>query len=108
KAVDDRSRFVCESRVLRDRFIVFRPQQRETEVIGFETEPSMAEVERILEGPLEQVPGFLSIEVGGVVRQCVAFGSLASKQGDRPLNVTATIMWDSALRRDMGIGLIRR
>jgi hypothetical protein len=88
--------------------VVFRPHEREPEVIDFAAEPSVAQVEAIIGGPLEQVPGFLSIEHDGAAHRCVAFGSLGSKRTGQPLNVGATIAWDSALRRTMGIGLIRR
>jgi hypothetical protein len=64
-------------------------------------------VEAIVGGSLKQVPGFLSIEYDGAVRHCVAL-CLHSHEQNEALNVAATIVWDSALRRDMGIGLIRR
>jgi hypothetical protein len=47
-------------------------------------------------------------EHDGALHRCVAFGSLGSRHAGRSLNVAATIQWDSALRRHMGIGLIRR
>jgi hypothetical protein len=88
--------------------LIFRPHERHAEAIEFEAELPIIEVERIVGTPLEQVPGFLSIEHGGVVRRCVAFGARGSTHDRQPLNVAATIEWDSALRREMGIGLIRR
>lgn len=93
---------------MRGTMLIFRPHEREPGVIEFVAEPSMAQVERIIEGPRERVPGFFSIEHVGTVRRCTAFGTFGKKKSDRPLNVAATIEWDKALRRDMGIGLIRR
>jgi hypothetical protein len=88
--------------------LIFRPHERQAEVVEFDAEPSIAAVQRIVGAPLEQVPGFLSIAHDGVIRRCVAFGSRGSTDGSQPLNVSATIEWDGALRRDMGIGLIRQ
>lgn len=58
--------------------LVLRPHQREPEVIEFVAEPSVTELERIVGGPPEQVPGFLSIERDGVIHRCVALGSTDS------------------------------
>jgi hypothetical protein len=41
-----------------------------------------------------------------VVHRCVSFA--LRNRANRSLNVAATIAWDAALRRDMGVGLIRR
>jgi hypothetical protein len=86
--------------------LIFRPRQREPRVLEFDAKPSIGEVERVGDGALEQVPGFFSIDHGGAVHRCAAF-ALRNRE-DQPLNVSATIAWDSALRRDMGIGLMRR
>jgi hypothetical protein len=88
--------------------LIYRPREPAPRMLKFATEPSLPEVEAILGGEIKQVPGFLSIEREGIVHRCVAL--CAKNGGDKkpPLNVAATILWDSALRRDMGIGLIRR
>ena len=87
--------------------LVFRPHQRDPEVTDFDAEPPLAEVEAIVGGPLRQVPGFLSIEYDCALRRCVAL-CLQTQNPKEPVNGAATILWDQALRRDMGVGLIRR
>jgi hypothetical protein len=93
---------------MRVTMLLYWPHKRVAEVEHFDIEPSVADVEAILGGPLEQVPGFLTIEYQGVIYPCVALCSRAGKCNGMPLNIAATIQWDGALRRGMGIGLIRR
>jgi hypothetical protein len=85
--------------------LIFRPQQREPRILELYAKPSMGELESVGDDSFERVPGFFSIEHNGAVHHCVAFA--LRNRGDQPLNVAATIAWDSALRRDMGIGLMR-
>jgi hypothetical protein len=85
--------------------LIFRPHQREPKVIDLDARPWMADVEFVLGGPAEKVPGFFSIHHAGAVHRCVAF--CLRDRADRSLNVAATIAWDAALRRYMGVGLIR-
>ena len=85
--------------------LIFRPQQREPRIVDLDAAPWMADVECVLHGPAERVPGFFSIEHAGLVHRCVAFAS--RDRAREPLNVAATIAWDAALRRYMGVGLIR-
>jgi hypothetical protein len=87
--------------------LVYRPYEREPEITEFGSEPDLFEVEAAVGGRLEQVPGLFSIEHDGVVHRCVALCLKEGRQRGLPLNVAATILWDSALRRDMGVGLIR-
>jgi len=85
--------------------LIFRPHQREPRIVDLDAAPWMADVEFVLRGPAERVPGFFSIQHVGAVHRCVAFALRDCV--DRPINVAATIAWDAALRRDMGVGLIR-
>jgi len=87
--------------------LLYRPGAREPHVRDFAREPSLAEVERAIGGRPETVAGFLSIEHRGVVRRCVALAGRDARAKNAPLNVTATLLWDSALRRDFGITLLR-
>src|ERR1700674_4213524 len=87
--------------------LVYRPRKSEPEITEFAAEPMLAHVEATVGGRLEQVAGFSSIDYDGVVRRCVALCAKDGKQLDLPLNVAATILWDDALRRDIGVGLIR-
>jgi hypothetical protein len=86
--------------------LIFRPHEREPKIIDLEARPWMADAEFAPRGPVERVPGFFSIHHAGAVHRCVAF-ALRDRAG-RSVNVAATIAWDAALRRDMGVGLIRR
>src|ERR1700730_17603642 len=93
---------------MKGKMLVYRPYRREPEVTEFAREPESVEVEATVGGRLEQVPGFFSIDHNGVVQPCVALSAKDGKRMGLPLNVAATILWDNALRRDMGVGLIRR
>jgi len=85
--------------------LIFRPHQREPRIVDLDAAPWMADVEFVLRGPVEKVPGFFSIQHDGAVHRCVAFA--LRNRASRSLNVAATIAWDAALRRDMGVGLMR-
>jgi hypothetical protein len=85
--------------------LIFRPHQRKPRVVDLDASPWMADVDFVLGGPTEKVPGFFSIEHAGTVHRCVAFA--LRDRSDRSINVAATIAWDAALRRYMGVGLMR-
>jgi hypothetical protein len=93
---------------MRGKLLIFRPYE-DLPIIGeFANEPDIAEVRAIVGGEPEPVPGFLSIEHDGVLHRCVALHDADGKRKGLPLNRAATILWDIALRRHMGVGLIRR
>ncbi len=87
--------------------LLYRPGERQPDIRDFAREPSLAEIERRIGGRPEQVAGFLSIEHRGIVRRCVAMACGDARANNARLNVTATLLWDSALRRDFGITLVR-
>ena len=93
---------------MKGRLLLCRPYEREPKIARFAAEPEFSALRALIGGDLERVPGFFSIEHDGAVRRCVAFCDADGKRKGLPLNVTATILWDSALRREMGIGLMRR
>ena len=88
--------------------LIYRPRERTPHVLKFASEPSTGEMEAILGGQFKNVPGFLSVEHEGIVHRCVALCAENGSDKKPPLNVAATILWDLALRRDLGIGLIGR
>jgi hypothetical protein len=88
--------------------LLYRPYEPKPEIIEFTAEPEFSELRALVGGDLEPVPGFFSIEHDGAVRRCVAFCCADGKRKGLPLNMMATILWNNALRREMGIGLIRR
>jgi hypothetical protein len=60
-------------------------------------------------GYIELVPGFDTIEQKpGEVVKCVAFCDEEGKLNGLPANTYATILWDKALRRHGGPGLLQR
>ena len=92
---------------MQGKLLIYRPYQSSPAISEFTREPDIAEVRALVGGDLATVAGFLSIEHDGVVRRCVALHDADGKRKGLPLNRTATVLWDSALRRDMGVGLIR-
>jgi hypothetical protein len=64
-------------------------------------------LERAIGGRFDTIAGFLSIEHRGIVRRCVAVADGNARAKNAPLNVTAALLWDAALRRDFGITLVR-
>ena len=87
--------------------LLYRPGAREPHARDFAREPSLTEIERVIAGRPQPVAGFLSIEHRGVVRRCVALADRDARAKNAPLNVSATLLWDAALRRDFGITLLR-
>jgi len=87
--------------------LFYRPRRRTPDMVEFAVEPSRAELEHTVGARLETVAGFLSVEHLGIVRRCVAFADPEAKAKKAPLNVTATLLWDSALRRDFATSLLR-
>ena len=96
-----------EDAAVKATLLLYRPGKRQPDVRDFSREPTLWEVERRIGGRPETVAGFLSIEHRGVVRRCVALFDRDAGAKNAPLNVTATLLWDSALRRDFGITLLR-
>jgi len=93
--------------VMQGKLLIFRPYQAAPAISEFAREPDIAEVHALVGGDVATVPGFLSIEHDGVLHRCVALHDADGKRKGLPLNRTATVLWDTALRRDMGVGLIR-
>ncbi|MBV8752090.1 MAG: hypothetical protein JO328_04440 [Hyphomicrobiales bacterium] len=96
-----------EAAPVKGTLLLYRPGKREPEVSDFALEPSREEVERAIGGRFDMIAGFLSIEHCGIVRRCVAVADGDARAKNAPLNVTATLLWDAALRRDFGITLVR-
>lgn len=59
-------------------------------------------------GYLEAVPGFDTIEHAGELHRCVAFCDEEGKLNSLPINNWATMLWDKAMRRAGGPGLLQR
>lgn len=92
---------------MQGKLLIFRPYESSPVISEFTSEPDIAEVRALVGGELAPVPGFFSIEHDGAVHRCVALCDGDGKRKGLPLNRAATVLWDSALRRDMGVGLIR-
>jgi hypothetical protein len=53
----------------------------------------------ILDGAVEEVPGFNTISDHSVVRKCCAYCNMNAKYDGSPINATATGLWHIALQR---------
>jgi hypothetical protein len=98
---------LCGASRVNGTLLVYRPRRRTPDMTDFAVELPRAELERTVGGPVETVAGFLSIEYLGILRRCVAFADGDAKAKKAPLNVTATLLWDRALRRDFAATLLR-
>jgi len=78
------------------------PQVRE-----FSHPPSQEEVQAVVGGDLQVVPGFRTIRYGAVVMDCVALCDAKGNLEDLAMNNLATIAWKEALRRAIDAGLWR-
>jgi DNA-binding NarL/FixJ family response regulator len=87
---------------MQGKLLIFRPYQSSPAISEFTREPDIAEVRALVGGDLATVPGFLSIDHDGAVRRCVALHDADGKRKGLKLNRVATVLWDSALRRDTG------
>ena len=71
--------------------LIFRPHQREPKIVDLDARPWMADVDFVLGGAAEKVPGFFSIHHAGAVHRCVAYA--LCDRANQSLNVAATIAW---------------
>jgi hypothetical protein len=69
--------------------------------------PSLSDLQKAVAGFIEAVPGFDTIEHDGAARPCVAFCNEDGKGDGLPVNNLATVLWDQALRRGGGRGLLQ-
>ena len=65
----------------------------------FSQPPTLKEVQAVVGGDLQVVPGFCSIRYGDVVMDCVALCNANGKLKGLAMNDLATIAWKEALRR---------
>jgi hypothetical protein len=69
--------------------------------------PSLDELQEIVGGSIEQVPGFLTIDRDGATHACVAFCNEDGKQQGLMANAIATECWERSLNRS-GLSLYNR
>jgi hypothetical protein len=62
--------------------------------------PVMVGVQQAVGENAEVVPGFTSISRHGVVHRCVAYYDRDAKRNGLPINVWATALWHTAMKRD--------
>jgi hypothetical protein len=79
--------------------IVFKPTDMAQPTSVHFDGPLSGLLATIIEGPVEQVPGFDTISQQGVIRRCRAFSHTDAKQNGLPVNATATGLWHIALKR---------
>lgn len=89
--------------------IVIVRSSGETTKIELPGEPTLDALKNAIGGGhLELVPGFTTIKIDGVEHQCAAFCDEEGKLEHRklPVNNSATMHWNRALRRSGGGGLL--
>jgi hypothetical protein len=79
--------------------LVYEPADYNPRSIEVDGPPADSMLRQAVGGEIEDVPGFNSISYEGVVHRCVAFCNSRGKGYGSPLNVWATALWHSALRR---------
>ena len=91
---------------MRGTLLVFQPHAV-PQVREFSHPPSQEEVQVVVGGDLQVVPGFRTIRYGDVVMGCVALCNANGKLKGLAMNDLATIAWKEALRRAVEAGLWR-
>jgi len=91
---------------MRGTLLVFQPHAL-PHVREFSQPPTLKEVQAVVDGDLQVVPGFCSIRYGDVVMDCVALCNANGKLKGLAMNDLATIAWKEALRRAVEAGLWR-
>ena len=91
---------------MRGTLLVFEPHAL-PQVREFSHPPSQEEVQAVVGGDLQVVPGFRTIRYGAVVMDCVALCDAKGNLEDLAMNNLATIAWKEALRRAIDAGLWR-
>jgi len=86
--------------------LVFEPHAL-PQVREFSQPPSLEEVQAVIGGDLQVVPGFRTIRYGNMVMDCVALCDANGKRKGLAMNHLATIAWKEALRRAVEAGLWR-
>jgi hypothetical protein len=84
---------------MRGTALVYRPGSPLPEVTEFTESPEMEFLRACVQGWLELVPSFDSIEYGDKVRRCVVFCNEEGKLDRLAFNQHATLLWDRAMRR---------
>ena len=91
---------------MRGTLLVFQPHAV-PQVREFSHPPSQEEVQVVVGGDLQVVPGFRTIRYGAVVMDCFALCNANGKHKGLAMNDLATIAWKEALRRAIDAGLWR-
>jgi hypothetical protein len=83
---------------MRGALLVFQPHSV-PQVREFSQPPTLKEVQAVVGGDLQLVPGFRTIRYGALVMDCFALCNANGKHKGLPMNDLATIAWKEALRR---------
>ena len=86
--------------------LVFQPHSL-PQVTEFSQPPSLEQVQSVVGGDLQLVPGFRTIRYGAVVMDCFALCDANGNHQGLPINNLATIAWKQALHRAVDAGLWR-
>jgi hypothetical protein len=91
---------------MRGTLLVFEPHAL-PQVREFSQPPGLEEVQAVVGGDLQVVPGFRTIRYGAVVMDCFALCNANGKHKGLAMNDLATIAWKEALQRAVEAGLWR-
>ena len=91
---------------MRGTMLVFQPHSV-PQVREFSQPPTLEEVQAVVGGDLQLVPGFRTIRYGDVVMDCFALCDANGTHKGLATNNLATIAWKEALRRAIDAGLWR-
>lgn len=92
---------------MKGRMLVYTPfgsLSEPPEITELSARPMYKELDELVDGFVEQVPWFVSIEIDGKLERCVALWTKHNRSGMNVVNHRATLLWEAALQR-LGPGL---
>jgi hypothetical protein len=79
--------------------LIYRPGGTEPEIHQISGQPTLEWLQHQVGGYIELVPGFVTIELAGVLRDCRTFCNEEGKFHGLPVNLAAMRLWNAALQR---------
>lgn len=84
---------------MKGKALIYRPGQYEPETIDLTEAVTLEFLQKAVDGWIEKVPSFETIEIAGANTPCVVFCNEEGKLKRLPCNNAATIAWDRAIRQ---------
>jgi hypothetical protein len=79
--------------------MLYTPNTSQPEINEALTDPDLSFLQYSVNGYIEPVPHWYTVEIGGQVQSCVAYCNEEGKLNQLPINYTATAAWHKALKR---------